>query len=128
MGDEIGGTIIKDFVNRKYENPLGVHQNDINSGGTGVSGGYRGCYGEAHTDPIFRKDVVKISGIGWKKVFKIRINERKNRVRTRKIWFTGTCCWEIEGKNKGKHSLGRKFSQEPPIPYIAKFRTKKCQP
>ena len=47
-----------DFVNRKYENPLGVNQNDINTGGTGVSGGYRGCYGEAHTKPIFRRDIV----------------------------------------------------------------------
>jgi len=131
--DENDGTIIKDFVNRKYENPLAVYQNDINTGGTGVSGGYRGCYGEAHTEPIFRKVIVKISELGWKKVFTIFVNRKRNRVRTQKISLTGTCCWEIEGreiegKNKKKHSLGRKFNQEPPLPYITKFRTKKCQP
>ena len=76
----------------------------------------------------------KRSGLGWEKIFIIRANKRSNRVMTRKISFTGSCCWKIEGKNKKgqkkKHpnSLGRNFNQKPPIAYITKFTTEKCQP
>jgi len=89
-----------------------------------VSGGYRGCYGEAHTQPKFRRgDIVKISEIGWKKVFKIR-----GKKRTKRIWFTGTCCWEITGKNQKKHTLELDYDNKPPtgFHYIRKFETKKC--
>jgi len=129
--DENDGTIIKDFVNRKYVNPLGVYQNDINVGGTGVSGGYRGCSGEAHTEPPFRKDIVKISGLGWEKEFTIVANSKINRIETRHIRFTGTCCWEIVGKDKKTHILApdlNKHFKQPQFPYIRKFRTKNCQP
>ena len=52
-----------DFVNRKYDNQLGlqlgVYQDDINIGGSGVSGGNKGCQGEAHVEPKFKRgDVV----------------------------------------------------------------------
>ena len=46
---------LTDFVNRKYDNPLGIDQYDINIGGSGVSGGYKGCHGQAHTQPKFRR-------------------------------------------------------------------------
>ena len=50
---------LTDFVNRKYDNPLGVFQDDLNIGGTGISSGNRGCHGQAHTQPKFRRgDIV----------------------------------------------------------------------
>ena len=63
----------------------------------------------------------KISEIGWIKVFKIF-----GKIKTKKIWITGTCCWEIEGKNQKKHTLELGYDKKPPIQYIRKFRTKKC--
>ena len=44
---------LTDFVNRKYENPLGIDQDGINIGGSGVSGGNKGCHGQAHVEPKF---------------------------------------------------------------------------
>ena len=53
---------LTDFVNRKYDivdNLLGTDQDDINIGGSGVGGGYKGCHGEAHVQPTFlRGDIV----------------------------------------------------------------------
>ena len=46
---------LTDFVNRKYDNPLGIDQDVINMGGSGISGGYKGCYGQAHVEPEFKR-------------------------------------------------------------------------
>ena len=46
---------LTDFVNRKYDNPLGIDQDGINMGGSGISGGYKGCYGQAHVEPEFKR-------------------------------------------------------------------------
>jgi len=124
IDDKNGGTITKDFVNRKFDNQLGVYQDDLNIGGSGISGGHKGCYGQAHTQPKFRRgDIEKISEIGWKKVFKIFGNRK-----TKRIWITGTCCWEITGKNQKKHTLERGDNKKPPIGFhiIKKLETKKC--
>ena len=46
---------LTEFVDRNYTNQLGVYQDDLNIGGSGISGGYKGCYGQAHVEPEFKR-------------------------------------------------------------------------
>ena len=68
----------------------------------------------------------KIDRHGYVKVWIIRANRYKNRVRTYHLEVHGTCCWKIRSSHGQTETLYPGDDKTSPISYIRNIRTLEC--
>ena len=69
----------------------------------------------------------KVERDGYSTIFHIKMNKKKDNVRTFEIGVEGTCCWKIHSRSGDTHELQPGDEKSSPISFISKIQSLKCE-